>query len=127
MNETTTGENDRPTVQLCLRCGRHEQLGSYCTFCRTAEYDLVDHAHTKHAACLLGAHLDPLPDGHPALPWMVRRFLAEPHKAIPAAAPNRRHHRYPSYAAQSDPEIPSWVPLRRASDGLQRVAGREVA
>lgn len=37
--------------QACTRCGRHEALGSYCTFCGSAEYDLIVHIDGEVSGC----------------------------------------------------------------------------
>lgn len=92
--------------QLCLRCGRHEQTGSYCTFCRTAEYDLVDHEHpgNRGPGCPLGPRLDPLD----TKPSQVRAFLAE-RRPVTQGLPRRHHPRAIGYSAESDPAVPHWM------------------
>jgi hypothetical protein len=51
--------------QRCLRCGTDEAAGSYCTWCRTADYDLIEHAHPSalgergRGACPLGPYKNP--------------------------------------------------------------------
>jgi hypothetical protein len=102
---------ENAVLQLCLRCGRHEQTGSFCTWCRTASYDLTDHRDLVGNGCPLGALLDLLPGGHPATPSMVRHFLAQPHKAILEATPNRHHPRAAGYLAETDPPVPAWIPV----------------
>jgi hypothetical protein len=101
----------RGKMQLCLRCGRHEVAGSFCSFCRTADYVLADHSDVFHGGCPLGPHLDPLPSGHPAKPEEVRAFLAIRSSALPDDVPVRyRHHpRAVGYSAADDPEAPAWV------------------
>ena len=112
------------SFQLCLRCGRHEVAGSYCTFCRTAEYDLVDHghAHDAGAACPLGSYLDPLDTSK----THIRDYLAKPMAAWPDGLPIRAHQRTPGYSVESDPPVPSWVRRRLAvsplEDGRRRKA-----
>ena len=100
------------SFQLCLRCGRHEVAGSYCTFCRTAEYDLVDHghAHDAGAACPLGPYLDPLDTSK----THIRDYLAKPIAAWPEGLHIRAHECTPGYAVESDPPVPSWVRRRLA-------------
>lgn len=65
--------------QRCLRCGTDEAAGSYCTWCRTAEYELVVHRHkAKGGACPLGPYRNPGP-----------ALIAGKAKADAAAAFNR--------------------------------------
>jgi hypothetical protein len=112
------------SFQLCLRCGRHEVAGSYCTFCRTAEYDLVDHghAHDAGAACPLGPYLDPLDKSK----THVRDYIAKPIAAWPEGLQIRAHERTPGYSVESDTPVPSWVRHRVAvsppEDGRRRKA-----
>lgn len=57
-----------PTRQRCTRCGTDEQRGSYCTWCRMEEYDLIIHEHAAHNVCPLGTYTNPGPalaDAHP--------------------------------------------------------------
>lgn len=63
------------SAQRCTRCGREEYPGAYCTFCRTAEYDLIDHSHRTGKACPLGPYLDPL-DQRPAERARLARDVA---------------------------------------------------
>ena len=58
--EATAARTARPCEQRCLRCGREERAGGYCSFCRTAEYDLVYHVHAWGQGCPLGPSRDPL-------------------------------------------------------------------
>ncbi len=91
-------------MQLCLRCGRHEYAGSFCSFCRTAEYDLVDHDHAKGegSRCPLGPFLDPLSTNAAD----IRRSLAKPPTARLVGIPIRHHPRAPGYTVDSDPRSP---------------------
>jgi hypothetical protein len=100
------------SFQLCLRCGRHEVAGSFCTYCRTAEYDLVDHghAHDAGAACPLGPYLDPLDTSK----THIRDYIAKPMAAWPEGLHIRAHQRTPGYAVETDPPVPSWVRRRLA-------------
>lgn len=115
-SEATPRSPRRPTHshQLCLRCGRHEVAGSYCTFCRTAEYDLADHKHVKAgAACPLGSYLDPLTTNRGA----IRNHLAQRVPVWPEDVTIRNHPRSVGYIAATDPEVPLWhryaMPLDR--------------
>jgi hypothetical protein len=45
--------------QRCLRCGTEEISGSFCTWCRTAEYELIEHRHDGGSGCPLGPYLNP--------------------------------------------------------------------
>jgi hypothetical protein len=54
-----TSDDRRQLHQRCLTCGTEEAAGSFCTFCRTATYDLVIHLHREHNACPLGPYLNP--------------------------------------------------------------------
>jgi hypothetical protein len=109
--------------QLCTRCGRHEYSGSFCSYCRTADYDLVDHEDTgsdgHHAACPLGPHLDPFPGGSPADPEAVREYLTTPVVPWPAGLRTRHHPRTTGHTAESDPPLPVWV---RRTDNLSHAA-----
>lgn len=93
---------------LCLRCGRHETAGSYCSFCRTAEYDLVDHVDVK-GSCPLGAFRDPIS----ADKADIRRYLAKPFAAS-SEFPTRHHPRTPGYTVDSDPQLPAWISGRNS-------------
>jgi hypothetical protein len=100
-------EDPPMSFQLCLRCGRHEVTGSYCTFCRTAEYDVADHEHAKDIGshgCPLGSYLDPL-NGDPG----HRRQLLADRRPLPEGLPIRHHPRATGYSAETDPPVPSWV------------------
>jgi hypothetical protein len=77
------------SYQRCLRCGTDEWSGAYCTHCRTAEYDLIEHRHYgvgqgNARACPLGPVENPGPARRSQRSLAVnRRFLADP---IPPAA-----------------------------------------
>ncbi len=58
--EARAARTDRPCEQRCLRCGREERAGGFCSYCRTAEYDLIYHVHGFGKGCPLGAARDPL-------------------------------------------------------------------
>jgi hypothetical protein len=87
-------------MQLCLRCGRHELAGSFCSFCRTAEYDLADHEHGRDDGngCPLGSHLDPLDTsvGH------IRAHLAKPAGDWLGPVVIRHHPRTAGYTVACD-------------------------
>jgi len=58
--------SERATYQRCLNCGTEEVAGSYCTWCRWEEYDLVLHDHpadpdTGGVVCPLGSYMNPGP------------------------------------------------------------------
>ena len=93
--------------QLCLRCGRHEYAGSFCSYCRTAEYDLVDHEHGKDtgSTCPLGPYLDPLTTSSAD----IRRSMAKPPTARLVGIPVRHHPRTPGYTVDTDPPAPAWI------------------
>ena len=73
--------------QLCLRCGRHEVAGSFCSFCRTADYVLADQPHHGHGC---------------PLTWTPPRMEGVRH---------RHHPRARGYAPESDP--PASEPVGR--------------
>jgi NMD protein affecting ribosome stability and mRNA decay len=106
-------------MQLCLRCGRHELAGSFCSFCRTAEYDLADHEHGRDDGngCPLGSHLDPLDTsvGH------IRAHLAKPAGDWLGPVVIRHHPRTAGYTVASDPEAPSWMRRRVAETRVHAV------
>jgi hypothetical protein len=89
-------------TQQCLRCGRHERTGSYCSYCRTAEYDLADHECTASAVCPFGTYPDPVN----AKPGDVAAFRARP---LPEFVSVRHHPRAVGYLEESDPPVPAWM------------------
>jgi hypothetical protein len=100
----------RGKVQLCLRCGRHEAAGSFCTFCLTAEYDLADHDPHAH-----GFPDDWFPDPVHAVKAEIKR--ARPIVWPAGAAVRIRHHpQHPGYTVATDPPVPSWVMESRSQD-----------
>jgi hypothetical protein len=107
-------ESEGTVFQLCLRCGRHEVAGAYCTFCRTAEYDVADHRHPQGSgnACPLGPYLDPL-DGDAK---HIRGFVAKPKPNLVAGVTIRHHPRSPG----TDPEVPPWIAHRQAVVALEQ-------
>jgi hypothetical protein len=111
------------SFQRCLRCGTDEYSGSYCTFCGTAEYELIEHRHVTtdgragKAFCPLGQVRNPGPAklhgkaGIDAAAEVNRRWLANP---VPPGADQYviRHRTHPLNAAAS-PEKGSSRPVRR--------------
>lgn len=98
-------------MQLCLRCGRHEYAGSFCTFCRTAAYDLAVHEHSESAgnACPLGPYLDPLDTdaNH------IAAFLAKPMRPWPPGVKVEIVH-HPRHPGSAEPPLPAWMSRRIA-------------
>jgi hypothetical protein len=96
-------ERLRGYFSLCARCGRHEVAGAFCTYCRTAAYDLVDHKHV-FGPCPLGPHPDPV--------YVTRAETEHPRRIEwpEGVAVRIRHHpRATGYAPADDPPIPAWI------------------
>lgn len=82
------------TFQRCLRCGTDEARGSYCTWCRTAEYELVDHRHgSGRDSCPLGTYRNPgrATSGPAIEAALVYNRTNPPDLSSPYVADRRRH------------------------------------